>query len=57
MGKLTFWKNLPNGRPLSRANANNCREAVAMLVIPQKIDSEVIMAVMAVAPGLDMVAL
>lgn len=48
---------MPKGRPLSRANAKSCLEAVAMFVMPQKMDSEVMIAVIAVAPGLDMVAL
>jgi hypothetical protein len=53
----TFWNQLWNGTPLSRAKANSCLEAVAMFVIPFAAESIITQEVMAVAAPLDWVAL
>jgi len=49
----TRWNQAENGTPLSRANANNCRDAVAMFVMPFAMERMIIMEVIAVAAPLD----
>lgn len=53
----TFWNHSWNGTPLSRAKANSCRDAVAILVMPFAVERMTMMDVIAVAPPFDPVAL
>lgn len=52
----TCAKKLENGKPLSRAKAKSCRDAVAMLVIQQNDDKTTRIEVITVAPPVDCVA-